>query len=248
MRINKYPQKEYKRLYEIYHGIKKRCYNTHCDRYKDYGGRGIKMCPAWLEGGVDVFIDWALKNGYDDSLTIDRIDNDKDYSPENCTWSTYIKQARNKRDTKYVEYHGETKPLAEFCEELNLPYDAIHNRIYALKWDVEKALTTKIKTTEDSFSRMCREHNINPTTARDRIVKFGWSEEEALNIPAMKRGENRRHIAKDYGFGKCPECGKEFKKNAYWHKYCCKDCQYKSNKRRAVDKSRDKRKACGGRQ
>ena len=149
-------------------------------------------------------------------------------------WSTYTRQARNKRDTKVVEYRGETKALADFCEEFDLPYDAIHNRIYGLHWDVERAFTTKIRAAEDSFSKKCREHNISPCTVRDRIVKFGWSEEDALNTPAMKRGENRRLLAKDFGIGKCLLCGKSFKKNAYWQKYCDSKCKYKAKKRSTI--------------
>lgn len=188
---NKYPKKEYKRLYEIYHGMKKRCYKTTCDRYSDYGGRNITVCDEWLEGGVDAFIDWALANGYRDDLTIDRIDNEKGYSPENCRWATYSEQARNTRRTRYVTYQGITKSLADWCDELNLPYDNMHDRIVDKGWSAEKAFTTKINH-EKSFTQLCREHGMKTQTVYDRVHKLGWDIERALNTPSVGRGANQK--------------------------------------------------------
>lgn len=77
------------RLYQIFQGMKDRCYNVNSSHYKTYGARGITVCDEWLEnGGVQNFISWSLDNGYDDKLTLDRIDNDKGYSPDNCQWVT----------------------------------------------------------------------------------------------------------------------------------------------------------------
>lgn len=84
------------RLYRIYYKMKERCYRPENDNFKYYGGRGIKICDEWLQN-FSSFADWAVSNGYADNLTIDRKDNEKGYSPDNCRWVTMAEQQRNKR-------------------------------------------------------------------------------------------------------------------------------------------------------
>lgn len=131
------------RLYKIYYGMRRRCYNVNYPYYKDYGGRGITMCDEWFNNFMN-FHNWAIDNGYDDNLTIDRIDNNKGYSPNNCRWTTSKQQNRNRRTAKLITYKGETKPLAEWCEILNLNYWTIKSRLYR-GWDIEKAIELNIK-------------------------------------------------------------------------------------------------------
>ena len=94
----------YTRLHRIWTNMKSRCYNPKTNRYHRYGARGITVCNEWLND-FKVFYDWAMNNGYNDSLTIDRIDNDKGYSPDNCRWATPKEQAKTISHSKRGKYN-----------------------------------------------------------------------------------------------------------------------------------------------
>lgn len=128
-----------KKLRCIYQSIKSRCYFITNKSYKDYGGRGIKVCDEWLgEKGFENFYKWSLQNGYQENLSIDRIDNNCNYEPNNCRWATRNEQANNKRTNIFITYNGETKTLKQWCDKLNLPYRKSHNRLKDLHWSIEK--------------------------------------------------------------------------------------------------------------
>lgn len=97
--------------------MKSRCYNPKDKRYNDYGGRGITICKEWLSDGSK-FYTWALENGYKDGLQIDRIDNDKGYSPDNCRFVSQLLNSRNRRDTIFVELDGVKMAATEASERL----------------------------------------------------------------------------------------------------------------------------------
>ena len=134
--------KSYTVEYKTWSDMKRRCYNEKIKNFSDYGGRGIKVCDRWLESFENFYEDMGKRPSIE--FSIDRIDVNKDYSPENCRWADQKTQMRNRRNTKIVNYKGVEKPLAQFCEELNLELSTITNRI-KIGWSVEKAFTTPIK-------------------------------------------------------------------------------------------------------
>lgn len=113
-------KKEYHRLYTIWASMRKRCSNPNEKCYERYGGRGITVCAEW--DNFPAFLQWSKSNGYDDSLSIDRIDNSKGYSPDNCRWATTAEQANNKRNNIVIEHNGKKRTLPDWCRIYNFAY------------------------------------------------------------------------------------------------------------------------------
>lgn len=107
------------KLYYIWCSMKARCYCETAKEYRNYGGRGISVCSQWRTDFMS-FCDWAMANGYQEGLSIERKDVNGNYEPDNCTWITRKEQTRNKRNTVRVEYNGEVRPLVEWCEMYNI--------------------------------------------------------------------------------------------------------------------------------
>ena len=123
-------------------GIRNRC-NDSNNPY--YGARNISVCNEWNNDYI-AFRDWSLEHGYKEGLTIDRLNNDMGYEPDNCKWSTAKQQANNRRSNLYYEYNNEIHTLMEWCEILNLPYGTIYSRIHRDNYSFEQAITTPIRT------------------------------------------------------------------------------------------------------
>lgn len=135
------------RLYKLWIGIKTRCYNPKRQGFYLYGGRGIKMCPEWEKDFLS-FRKWALNNGYNENAkrgeyTIDRIDVNGDYSPENCRFISIKEQMNNRRKTTFITYKGQTKPMSEWCKEYGIKINTAHKRI-KMGWDLDKVFNEPI--------------------------------------------------------------------------------------------------------
>lgn len=144
-------------LYNRWCLMKKRCSNPKDSRWSSYGGRGVKVCAEWQE--FIPFRDWANKSGYREELTIDRIDVNGDYHPENCRWVTTAIQAGNTRTNHYILYKGEKKTMTEWARISGLKVETL---FYRLKngWEVAEAIETPVKSlrlsvwgTSDSYLR-----------------------------------------------------------------------------------------------
>ena len=124
--------------------MKNRCYNKNDSHYPRWGGRGIQICSEWLFD-FDNFREWALYNGYADNLTIDRINNDGNYCPDNCRWVTVAEQNNNQRTNRLITYNGKTQNLKQWSKELHINYGTLLSRLDESKWSIEKAFTTPVK-------------------------------------------------------------------------------------------------------
>ena len=178
------------RLHGIWGNIIQRCTNPNNQKYYCYGARGVKVCSEWLHD-FQAFYDWAMSNGYADNLTIDRIDVNGNYEPSNCRWVDIKSQMNNMRKNVMIEYNGKTQTLAQWADEMNIPYKTLHKRIKD-GWDIEKALTQKENPLHcaityngktQTIAEWAREYNINYDKLKRRINKYHWSIEKALNTP-----------------------------------------------------------------
>ena len=161
------------KLYNKWHSMKNRCNNTKSKDYKNYGGRGIRVCEEWLN--YSKFREWSLSEGYIEGLTIERINNDKDYEPNNCKWITMKEQQRNKRNNRLITHNNKTLTMVEWGEIYNIHPDRIGSRLKS-GWSIEKALTEKVKTpmTKNKIhdlGNMIREYRISNNMTQIELSK-----------------------------------------------------------------------------
>lgn len=129
---------DFSRLRRIHHNMKSRCYNENFPRYKYYGGRGITICDEW-KNSPEMFMFWAIENGYRDDLTIDRIDNNKGYSPENCRWVDFFIQNNNSTNNRYIEYDGKRMSLSDWARFIGIRKSTLVGRL-RLGWEFSEAI------------------------------------------------------------------------------------------------------------
>jgi hypothetical protein len=128
------------RIYAIWENMRGRCQCKSKSSYYNYGERGICVCNEWED--FEVFYKWAQLTGYTENLTIERIDNNGNYCPENCRWATKQEQNKNTRRTVKVKYKGEERTIIALAEEFNLPRKLVYKRVHYLRWSIEEALET----------------------------------------------------------------------------------------------------------
>lgn len=190
------------KLYRKFMKMIARCENPNNPSYKDYGARGITICKEWREDFMK-FYEWSINNGYSEDLSIDRIDNDKGYSPDNCRWTTKLRQNNNRRTSRYLEYDGKRMTIADWGRETGIHQSLIGVRINKLHWSVEKALTTPpinrprkdkkltLNGEQHTLEEWAEIINIDKKTLQERRDR-GWSELEILTTPYRYTRYERR--------------------------------------------------------
>lgn len=128
------------RIYNIHNSMKQRCLNPKSANYSNYGGRGIKLYKEWEN--FENFYNWSINNGYQENLSIDRIDVNGNYEPNNCRWVTNEQQQLNKRNTPYIKFNNETHSLSEWSIITGINISTLRKRIFNYGWSIESALTT----------------------------------------------------------------------------------------------------------
>lgn len=134
---------KYRREYQSWYGAIRRCTNENNQDYFRYGARGITVCERWLNSFPAFLEDMGpkTKNNY----TIDRIDNNGNYEPDNCQWGTRERQANNTRQNALIKHMGEIKTMAEWGKKYNISLGTLHYRLRKLKWNIKKALNTPVR-------------------------------------------------------------------------------------------------------
>lgn len=161
-------------------GMRKRCYKPKSNCYKNYGGRGITVCDEWMgKDGQKNFYKWAVENGYKKGMTIDRIDNNGNYTPDNCRWATPKTQAYNRSTNSYITIHGKTQTVSEWADEIGISRGAMQNRL-RYGWSEDRLLEPAHEPLKMSKGQMsaeiCRlrkfEKEINQKIESGRLVEL----------------------------------------------------------------------------
>lgn len=182
---------KYSRLYGIWCNMKSRCYNRKTSNYRLYGGKGVTVCDEWLSDFV-AFMNWSMANGYADNLTIDRINPNGNYSPDNCRWTTQKVQCNHFSRNRMITYKDKTQSLTMWCEELSLPYSMIKRRLYkgeSIENAFERPKVTPKKILFNGIALTVREWSIK-TKIPERVIheriRHNWPIERVLTTPKMQ--------------------------------------------------------------
>ena len=132
-------------LHAVWDRMKRRCYNPRYEHFERYGGRGITVCDEWRDD-FKAFYDWAVSNGYENGLTLDRADNDGNYTPDNCRWVTQKEQSNNRASCRMITRDGITKTVTEWAESLGIKPATLYARLFVYKWEIDRAFSEKVRS------------------------------------------------------------------------------------------------------
>lgn len=193
------------KLYQAWVNMRQRTGNPNHKEYKNYGGRGIYVCDEWND--YENFKTWALENGYKDNLSIDRIDVNGNYCPENCRWADFETQQNNKRYNRFISHNGKTQTITQWSKETGISRNTLDSRLKS-GWSIKDALTKdkciKGERRDNRFltydgktqtiTRWSRELGMNRKTLSYRIDECGWSVKKALTTPVKNnKKEGKQH-------------------------------------------------------
>ena len=181
-----YNKDNHERLHNIWMSMKQRCYDKNNSKYKNYGAKGINIYEEW-KNDFHSFEKWALENGYEKHLTIERRNIDKGYCPENCTWITLEAQAKNRSNNHKITYNGKTMILQDWANEVGIAASTIRKRLKS-GWTVEDALYTPIGKKSSNFSQKEK----NEKTAEEKKVYTIWTKMHTICKKYNKKHKNNR--------------------------------------------------------
>lgn len=192
-----YSDKIKRRIHTAWKNMLQRCENPSCDGYARYGGRGISVCAEWHK--FEPFYRWSLSHGYSENLTLDRRDNDKGYSPDNCRWVTQKENSRNRGNNYLITFNGETLCVSEWAERVGISHQAMCERLISGGWSLEEALTIRKRTRK--AQQISARKNIIQISKDGKIIS-AWNSisnaSESLGIPSSNISralKNKNHTA-----------------------------------------------------
>lgn len=186
------------REYRIWKSIRQRCNNPSHKNWSVYGGVGITICARW--NSFENFIE-DMGIAPSDTHTIDRINGTLGYSKENCRWATRLEQSRNIKSNKLLTFNGQTKPVSEWAEELNISKYALYQRLDRLGWSVEDALKIPVEKVvpqlltyngkTKTIYQWAETLGLSTGTIGSRLNRLGWSVEKTLTTPPRRKANNK---------------------------------------------------------
>lgn len=189
-------KEHWSKLRAVWRQMKRRCTSPKDDKYTSYGARGIRVCDEWQD--FQVFYDWAVTAGYRPGLSIDRIDNDGPYAPENCRWADRATQSSNTRTNRRITAFGETKTMAEWARDPRcaVDYAALYLRIVRRGWDSERALTAPQIKNNDQATHCPQNHEYT----EDNIIWDGpertWRKCKTCTVERVRKWREKKGPAR----------------------------------------------------